>query len=103
MGRLAGKIAVITGGSSGIGFASAKRFAEEGAVVYITGRKQESLDEAVHAIGNGAIGVQGDVANAQDIDRLYKQIKEEQGRLDVVFANAGIAEFGPLGSINGDQ
>ncbi len=98
MGKLSGKIALVTGGNSGIGLATAKRFAAEGAHVYITGRRQASLDDAVKEIGSNVTAVQGDVANLADLDRLFAQIKSEQGRLDVLFANAGGGEFMTLGS-----
>src|ERR1700761_6082383 len=98
MGKLAGKIALVTGGNSGIGFATAKRFVAEGAHVYITGRRQESLDAAVKEIGSNVTAVQGDVSKLDDLDGLFAQIKREKGRLDVVFANAGGGEFVPLGS-----
>src|ERR1700726_4297846 len=91
-GKLSGKIAVITGGSSGIGLATAKRFVEEGAYVFITGRRQAELDKAVAEIGRNVTGVQGDVSNLDDLDRLYKEIETKKGKLDVLFANAGIAE-----------
>lgn len=97
--RLAGKIALVTGGSSGLGFATARLFADEGATVFITGRRQEELDRAVSHIGNGAIGVQGDIASIADLDRLYDVIRAQASRLDVVFANAGGGEFAPLGQI----
>jgi NAD(P)-dependent dehydrogenase (short-subunit alcohol dehydrogenase family) len=100
MGKLDGKIALITGGSSGIGFATAKRFAQEGAYVYITGRDQSKLDDAVKRAGANVTGVQGDVAQLQDLDRLFEQIRNEKGRLNVVFANAGIARYGALDSID---
>ena len=100
MGKLDGKIALITGGSSGIGFATAKRFVQEGAFVYITGRRQSKLDEAVKQIGSNVTGVPGDVANLGDLDRLFELIKKEKGKLDIVFANAGIAKYGPLGTID---
>jgi NAD(P)-dependent dehydrogenase (short-subunit alcohol dehydrogenase family) len=99
MSKLAGKIAVVTGGTTGIGLATAKRFADEGARVYITGRRQAELDAAVQEIGKGAVGVQGDVSSLADIDRLYAKIGEQVGRVDVLFANAGGGEFAPLGSI----
>ena len=98
MGKLEGKLAVITGGSTGIGLAAAKLFVEEGANVFITGRRQKELDEAVKAIGRNVTGVQGDVAKPADLDRLY-EIIGAKGRIDVVFANAGVAEFALLGSI----
>ncbi len=98
MGKLDGKIALVTGGNSGIGLATAKRFVDEGAHVYITGRRQASLDEAVKAIGRDVTAVQGDVAKLGDLDRLFEQIKREKGRLDIVFANAGMGEFVALGS-----
>jgi NAD(P)-dependent dehydrogenase (short-subunit alcohol dehydrogenase family) len=91
-GELSGKIAVITGGSSGIGLATAKRFVEEGAYVFITGRRQAELDKAVAEIGSNVTGVQGDVSNLDDLDRLYKEVETKKGKLDVLFANAGIAE-----------
>src|SRR5262245_46711136 len=97
MGRLDGKIALITGGNSGIGLATAKRFVVEGATVYITGRREAELAAAVREIGGKVTGVQGDVSDLADLDRLYAQIKREQGRLDVLFANAGIAKYAPLG------
>lgn len=97
--KLEGKIAVITGGTSGIGLASAKRFVAEGAHVYITGRRQAELDKAVKEIGRNVTGVQGDVANLADLDRLYATIQENQNRVDVVFANAGGGEIVPLGEI----
>src|SRR5215831_8777952 len=97
--RLDGKIAVITGGSSGIGRAAAQRFVQEGAYVFITGRRQDELDKAVRHIGRNVMGVQGDVSNLADLDRLYETVKQQKGRIDVLFANAGIAEATPLGSI----
>jgi NAD(P)-dependent dehydrogenase (short-subunit alcohol dehydrogenase family) len=99
MKRLEGKIAVITGGNSGIGLATAKRFVEEGAYVFITGRRQSELDEAVKQIGDNIAGVQGDVSNFADLDRLYATVKQKKGRLDILFANAGVAEFASLGEI----
>lgn len=100
MGKLDGKIALITGGNSGIGLATAKRFVQEGAYVFITGRTQSKLDEAVKQVGSDVSGVQGDVANLADLDRLYEQIKQKKGKLDIVFANAGIAKYAPLGTID---
>jgi len=99
MGKLQGKVAVITGGTTGIGFAAAKLFVEEGAFVFITGRRQKELEQAVKAIGSNVAGVQGDVANLADLDRLYKTVEATGRRIDIVFANAGLAEFAPLGSI----
>ncbi len=103
MGKLDGKVAVVTGGNSGIGLATAERFAAEGASVVITGRRQAELDKAVAAIGHGAIGVQGDVSKLEDLDRLYATVREQHGRVDVLFANAGTAQFAPLGSISEEQ
>jgi NAD(P)-dependent dehydrogenase (short-subunit alcohol dehydrogenase family) len=100
MGRLEGKIAVITGGNSGIGLATAQIFVTEGAHVYITGRRQSELDAAVKQIGKKNVtGVQGDVSNLADLDRLYDTVKQQKGRIDVLFANAGIIELAPIGSI----
>jgi NAD(P)-dependent dehydrogenase (short-subunit alcohol dehydrogenase family) len=96
MGKLNDKIAVITGGNSGIGLATAKLFAAEGAKVAITGRRQAELDAAVKEIGHDAIGVRGDVAKLSDIDHLYDAVKRQYGRIDVLFANAGIALFAPV-------
>ena len=98
MGKLQGKSAIITGGTTGIGLASAKLFVEEGAYVFITGRRQKELDEAVKAIGSNVTGVQGDVTKLADLDRLYETVGKK-GRLDIVFANAGFGEFAPLGKI----
>src|SRR6478736_641219 len=99
MGKLAGNIALITGGNSGIGFATAKRFVKEGAYVFITGRREPETAAAVKEIGSNVTGVQGDVSNLGDLDRLFAQIKREKGKLDIVFANAGAATFAPLGKI----
>ena len=99
MGRLEGKVAVVTGANSGIGLASAKRFAQEGAQVFMTGRRQAELDSAVAEVGARARGVQGDIASLADLDRLYDVVREEAGRIDVLFANAGGGEFAPLGEI----
>jgi NAD(P)-dependent dehydrogenase (short-subunit alcohol dehydrogenase family) len=99
MGKLEGKIALVTGGNSGIGLASAKRFVNEGAYVFITGRRDRELAAAVKEIGRNVTGVQGDVANLGNLDRLFAQIKREKGRLDVVFANAGTAQLVRLDKI----
>src|SRR5580658_3419436 len=99
MSKLAGKIAVVTGGSTGIGLATAKLFADEGARVYITGRREAELKKAVEEIGKGAIGVRGDVSDLASLDALYAKIQEQSGRVDVLFANAGVGEFVPLGAI----
>src|SRR6202166_1286449 len=96
--KLQGKVAVITGGTTGIGLAVAKLFVKEGAYVFITGRRQKELDAAVKAIGSNVTGVQGDVAKLADLDRLYEAVKAK-GKLDIVFANAGTAEFAPLDKI----
>ncbi|HXP50759.1 MAG TPA: glucose 1-dehydrogenase [Bacteroidia bacterium] len=101
--RLDGKIAVVTGGSSGIGLATAQRFVQEGAYTFIFGRGQSEIDAAVRRIGKNVIGVQGDVSNLADLDRLYDTVKQQKGRIDVLYANAGILEFGPLGSITESQ
>jgi NAD(P)-dependent dehydrogenase (short-subunit alcohol dehydrogenase family) len=101
--KLAEKIAVITGGSSGIGVATAKRFVNEGAFVFITGRRQSELDAAVNEIGRNVTGVQSDVSKSADLDKLYIEVKEQKGKLDIVFANAGIGEFAPLGQITEDH
>jgi len=97
--KLAGKVSLVTGGSSGIGLATAKRFAAEGAHVFVTGRRQEELDAAVREIGPEATGVRSDVSKLEDLDRLFATIEEQKGRLDVVFANAGIGSLLPLGQI----
>jgi NAD(P)-dependent dehydrogenase (short-subunit alcohol dehydrogenase family) len=97
--RLDGKIAVITGGNSGIGLVTVQQFVQEGAYVFIAGRRQNELDNAVKQIGKNVMGVQGDVSNLVDLDGLYDTVKQQKGRIDVLFANAGIAEFAPLGSI----
>jgi NAD(P)-dependent dehydrogenase (short-subunit alcohol dehydrogenase family) len=99
MGKIEGKIALITGGNSGIGLATAKQFVNEGAYVFITGRRDQELAAAAHEIGRNVTGVQGDVANVGDLDRLFAQIKGEKGRLDILFANAGVARYAPLGKI----
>jgi NAD(P)-dependent dehydrogenase (short-subunit alcohol dehydrogenase family) len=93
--KLAGKVAVITGGTTGIGLATAKLFVSEGAYVFVTGRRQKELDEAVKEIGSNVTGVQGDVSKLADLDRLYETVKAKE-RIDIVFANAGIGDFAPL-------
>src|SRR5579863_152063 len=92
MGKLEGKIAVITGGSSGMALASARRFVEEGAYVFITGRRQDALDEAVRLIGRNVTGLRGDAANLDDLDRLFDTVKREKGKIDVLYASAGMGE-----------
>jgi NAD(P)-dependent dehydrogenase (short-subunit alcohol dehydrogenase family) len=99
MGKLAGKIALVTGGNSGIGLATAKEFVREGAFVFITGRREPELAAAVKEISKNVTGIQGDVSKLADLDRLFAQIKNEKGRLDIVFANAGVATFAPFGQI----
>jgi NAD(P)-dependent dehydrogenase (short-subunit alcohol dehydrogenase family) len=99
MGKLEGKMALVTGGSSGIGLATAKQFVNEGAYVFITGRHQPELDAAVKDIGKNITAVNGDVSNLADLDRLFAQIKSTKGRLDILFANAGIAKYAKLGEI----
>jgi NAD(P)-dependent dehydrogenase (short-subunit alcohol dehydrogenase family) len=99
MGKLEGKIALVTGGNSGIGLATAKQFVNEGAYVFITGRRDPELAAAVKEIGRNVTGVRGDVSNLGDLDRLFTQIKREKGKLDVVFANAGVAKYAPIGKI----
>ena len=98
-GKLEGKIALITGGNSGIGFATAKQFVEEGAFVYITARRQAELDAAVKALGKQAKGIRTDASKLDELDALFAQVKEDKGRIDVLFVNAGGANFAPLGSI----
>jgi NAD(P)-dependent dehydrogenase (short-subunit alcohol dehydrogenase family) len=99
MGKLDGKVAVITAATSGMALATAKLFVEEGAYVFITGRRQQQLDDAVKAIGRNVIGVQGDAANLADLDRLYDVVKREKGRIDVLFASAGYGEYAPIGEV----
>ncbi len=96
MGKLDGKVAVITGGTSGMALATARLFVEEGAYVFITGRRQERVDEAVELIGRNVTGVQGDAANPGDLDRLYEIVRRKKGRIDVLFASAGRGEFATL-------
>ncbi len=100
MNMLEGKVAVITGGNSGIGFATAKRFVAEGAYVFITGRRQSELNAAVRGIGKNVTDVQGDVSNLADLDRLYSIVKQQKGRIDILFANAGLGEFATLREIS---
>jgi NAD(P)-dependent dehydrogenase (short-subunit alcohol dehydrogenase family) len=99
MGKLDGKVALVTGGNSGIGLATAKQFVREGAYVFITGRRDPELAAAVKEIGKNVTAVRGDVSKLDDLDRLFAQIKREKGKLDIVFANAGIAQYAPLGKI----
>jgi len=99
MPKLDGRTALVTGGNSGIGLATAKALAKEGAQVYITGRRQRELATAVEGIGINAVGIPGDVSNLGDLDRLFEQIRREKGRLDILFANAAIAKYGVLGEI----
>src|SRR5215208_7507945 len=98
--KLEGKIALITGGTSGIGLATAKRFVSEGAYVFLTGLYQKEIDEAVSDIGKNASGIQSDVSNLADIDMMYDVIKDQKGHIDILFANAGIIQFAPLGEIS---
>ncbi len=100
MGKLEGKIALVTGGNSGIGLATAKQFVNEGAYVFITGRRLPELAAAAKEIGSNVTGVQGDASNLGEFDRLFAQIKREKGKLDIVFANAGVAKFAPFGTIS---
>src|SRR6202035_1115720 len=97
MGKLQGKVAVITGGTEGIGLATAQLFVKEGAYVFITGRRQKELDEAVTAIGSNVTGGQGDVARLADVDSLYDTRRQVKGRVDIIFANGGVGEFVPFG------
>jgi NAD(P)-dependent dehydrogenase (short-subunit alcohol dehydrogenase family) len=99
MSKLAGKVALVTGGNSGIGLATAKRFVAEGATVFISGRRRPQLDSAVREIGDGVVAIQGDISNLADLDRMFATIREHSGRLDILFANAGLGEFLPLGLI----
>jgi len=101
-GKLEGKIALITGGNSGIGLATAKEFVNEGAYVFITGRREAELAAAKKQIGKNVTAIQGDVSNLDDLDRLFAQIRKEKGRIDIVFANAGVARYAPLGTITED-
>src|SRR5580692_10063907 len=99
MGRVQGKVAVITGGTEGIGLATAQLFVKEGAYVFVTGRRQRELDAAVTTIGGNVTGVQGDVAKLADLDRLYGIVGKVKGRIDIIFANAGVGEFVPFGKV----
>jgi NAD(P)-dependent dehydrogenase (short-subunit alcohol dehydrogenase family) len=101
--KLEGKIAVVTGGSAGIGLGAARRFAEEGAKVFITGRKQEGLDRAVAEIGHGAVGIRADASVLADIDRIYETVRAQAGRIDVLLLNAGFYEFQKIGEITEDH
>jgi len=103
MGALDGKVAVITGGNSGIGLATAKRFVKEGAYVFITGRRQAELDEAVALIGKNVTAVQGDASKLDDLDRLYEVVRKAKGRVDIVFANAGVVDPAPLAESTPEQ
>jgi NAD(P)-dependent dehydrogenase (short-subunit alcohol dehydrogenase family) len=100
MGKSQGQVAVITGGTEEIGLATAQLFVKEGAYVFITGRGQKELDEAVTAIGSNVTGVQGDVAKLADLDRLYETVGKVKGRIDIIFANAGVGEFVPFGKVS---
>ena len=101
-GKLEGKVALITGGNSGIGLATAKQFVNEGAYVFITGRREAELAAAKKQIGKNVIAIQGDVSNLDDLDSLFAQIKKERGKIDIVFANAGVARYAPIGTITED-
>ncbi|MEV1025938.1 SDR family oxidoreductase [Streptomyces sp. NPDC050264] len=103
MGKLDGKVAVITGGSTGMALAGAKLFVEEGAHVFLTGRRQEALDDAVKVIGRNVTAVQGDAADLEDLDRLYETVRREKGSIDVLWASAGMGEQGKLGEITEEQ
>ncbi|RAY13336.1 short-chain dehydrogenase [Actinomadura craniellae] len=103
MGQFEGKVALVTGGSTGIGLGIARRFTDEGATVYITGRRKTELDAAVESLGERAVGVQSDVSRLDDLDRLFAVIGERSGRLDIVVANAGVAEYARLEDITEEQ
>ena len=103
MGKLDGRVALVTGGSSGIGFATAQEFVGEGAHVFVTGRREKELAAAVKEIGQNVSGIRADVSSSEDLDRLFSQIKSEKGKLDVVFANAGVAKYALLGQISEEQ
>jgi len=100
LSKLDGKVALVTGGNSGIGFATAREFVDEGAYVFVTGRREKELEAAVKAIGRNVTGVRADVSNSEDLDRLFSQIRSEKGKVDIVFANAGAAKYAPLGQIS---
>jgi NAD(P)-dependent dehydrogenase (short-subunit alcohol dehydrogenase family) len=100
MGKLDGRVALVTGGSSGIGFATAQEFVGEGAYVFVTGRREKELAAAAKEIGRNVTGIRADVSHSEDLDRLFSQIKNEKGKLDIVFANAGAAKYAPLGQIS---
>src|SRR5271156_3271985 len=99
MSKLKGKVAVITGVTTGIGFAAAKLFVAEGAYVFITGRRRKELDEAVKAIGSNVTGVQGDAAKLEDLDRLFETVRAEKGHIDVLYASAGLGDCAPFGQV----
>ena len=99
MKRLEGKVAVVTGGNSGIGLATAKRLQDEGARVAISGRNQKTLNEAVKSIGNGVLAVQADVSKLADLDKLFASVNQKLGKIDILFVNAGVAKFAPLDSV----
>jgi NAD(P)-dependent dehydrogenase (short-subunit alcohol dehydrogenase family) len=103
MGKLAGKVVVITGANSGIGLASANRFAQEGARVFMTGRRQAELERAVAEVGQGAVGIRSDISKMEDLDMLFDEVKRQAGQIDVLFANAGGGDFAPLGAITEEQ
>jgi NAD(P)-dependent dehydrogenase (short-subunit alcohol dehydrogenase family) len=103
MGKLSDKVAMITGATSGMALATAKLFVDEGAYVFITGRRREKLDEAVKAIGRNVTGVQDDAANLADLDRLYETVRKQKGRIDVLFASSGTAEYAPIGEVTEEQ
>jgi NAD(P)-dependent dehydrogenase (short-subunit alcohol dehydrogenase family) len=103
LSKLNGKVAVITGGTEGIGLATAKLFVQGAAYVFITGRRQKELDEAVKAVGSNVTGVQGDVARLADLDRLYDTVGKVKGRIDIVLANAGLSEFAPFASVTEER
>lgn len=103
MGKLADKVVVITGANSGIGLASAKRFAQEGARVFMTGRRADELEKAVAEVGHGAVGICSDISKLDDLDRLFNEVKVQAGQIDVLFANAGGGDFAPLGEISEEQ